>query len=515
MAINLKVPETKELRPRITVLGVGGAGGNAVNNMIEAGLEGVEFVVANTDAQALAQSKCGRKIQMGTMTTEGLGAGAQPDIGRAGAEETLDEIMEQLAGSHMVFIAAGMGGGTGTGAAPVIARAVREAGILTVGVVTKPFSLEGDRRMRVAERGIAELQQFVHTLIVIPNQNLFRVANDRTTMAQAFAMADEVLHAGVRGVTDLIVMPGLINLDFADIKSVISEMGKAMMGTGEAEGEDRAMRAADMAISNPLLDDVTMKGAKGVLINITGGPDLMLFEVEQAANRIRAEVDPDANIIFGNTILPDLEGRIRVSVVATGIDAELTKMPMPDKVRTLHPHLNIRQPARVPQPAPVPAAPHPVANPVHASVEVLANQMGAEKTTERAAEDYVLGGMDAPEISAEPASAARYAATETYRPLEQQPLARPPERARAPEKKSSGWGFFGRKKPAPDMRVEPLQEPRASLAERPAPRASAQPTAPLQQPQGEAPRANADDLFPDHKRDEQFEIPAFLRRQSN
>ena len=508
MAINLKVPETKELRPRITVLGVGGAGGNAVNNMIESGLEGVEFVVANTDAQALAQSKCSRRIQMGLTTTEGLGAGAQPDVGRAGAEETLNEIMEQLAGSHMVFIAAGMGGGTGTGAAPVIARAVREAGILTVGVVTKPFSLEGDRRMRVAERGIAELQQYVHTLIVIPNQNLFRVANDRTTMAQAFAMADEVLHAGVRGVTDLIVMPGLINLDFADIKSVISEMGKAMMGTGEAEGEDRAMRAADMAISNPLLDDVTMKGAKGVLINITGGPDLMLFEVEQAANRIRAEVDPDANIIFGNTILEDMEGRIRVSVVATGIDAELTKMPMPEKVRTLHPHLNIRQPVRVPQPAPVPAAPPPVANPVHASVEALANQMGAEKLNP--ADDYILGGSDAPEIAPEPMpTAARYAATESYRPLEQQPLAH-----RAPEKKSSGWGFFGRKKSAPDLRVEPAQEPRAAAAERSVPRASAQPLPPMPQPQ-EVPRNNADDLFPDHKRDEQFEIPAFLRRQSN
>ncbi|HTC83646.1 MAG TPA: cell division protein FtsZ [Rhizomicrobium sp.] len=515
MAINLKIPETKELRPRITVLGVGGAGGNAVNNMIEAGLEGVEFIVCNTDAQALAQSKCGRRIQMGTMTTEGLGAGAQPDVGRAGAEESLEEIMEQLSGSHMVFIAAGMGGGTGTGAAPVIARAVREAGILTVGVVTKPFSLEGDRRMRVAERGIAELQQFVHTLIVIPNQNLFRVANDRTTMAQAFAMADEVLHAGVRGVTDLIVMPGLINLDFADIKSVISEMGKAMMGTGEAEGEDRAMRAADMAISNPLLDDVTMKGAKGVLINITGGPDLMLFEVEQAANRIRAEVDPDANIIFGNTILQEMEGRIRVSVVATGIDAELTKMAMPEKVRTLHPHLNLRQPPRVPQPVPVSAMPHPAANPVHASVEALANQIGAEKTAaERAAEAYVLGGSDAPEIAAESgAVAAKYAASESYhRPLEQEHMAQNPRMA--PEKKSSGWGFFGRKKHAPDLRVEPAPEPRAAM-ERSAPRATAQSLPPLPQVQGEAPRNNADDLFPDHKRDEQFEIPAFLRRQSN
>jgi cell division protein FtsZ len=328
------IADISEMKARIIVLGVGGAGGNAVNNMIESGLEGVDFVVANTDAQALAQSQCSRRIQLGAGTTEGLGAGAQPDIGRAGAEESMNEIMDQLSGSHMVFIAAGMGGGTGTGAAPVIARAVREAGILTVGVVTKPFALEGDRRMRVAEKGIAELQQFVHTLIIIPNQNLFRVANDRTTMAQAFAMADEVLHAGVRGVTDLIVQPGLINLDFADIKAVITEMGKAMMGTGEAEGEDRAQRAADMAISNPLLDDVTMKGAKGVLINITGGPDLMLFEVEQAANRIRAEVDPDANIIFGNTILPEMEGQIRVSVVATGIDAEAVAAPTPGKVFT-------------------------------------------------------------------------------------------------------------------------------------------------------------------------------------
>jgi cell division protein FtsZ len=513
MAINLKVPENKELRPKITVLGVGGAGGNAVNNMIEAGLEGVEFVVANTDAQALAQSKCQRRIQLGATTTEGLGAGAQPDVGRAGAEETMDEIMEQLAGSHMVFIAAGMGGGTGTGAAPVIARAVREAGILTVGVVTKPFSLEGDRRMRVAEKGIGELQQFVHTLIVIPNQNLFRVANDRTTMAQAFAMADEVLHAGVRGVTDLIVMPGLINLDFADIKSVISEMGKAMMGTGEAEGEDRASRAADMAISNPLLDDVTMKGAKGVLINITGGPDLMLFEVEQAANRIRAEVDPDANIIFGNTILDDMEGRIRVSVVATGIDAEGLKMPLPEKVRTLHPHLNLktRAPATATAaPAPAPQmAPAAQANPVHATMDALASEMGIEKSP---AEAYILGGEDAPEVRAEAAPMTKYPVTESYRPLEQQPLA-----PRAEEKKA-GWSIFGRKKPASDMRAEPAPEPRAAQA--PVQRATAQPVQQAAMPQPPmtptvSPGQNGDDLFPEHKRDEQFEIPAFLRRQSN
>src|ERR1700688_2055169 len=349
MSISLRIPEVTELLPRITVLGVGGAGGNAVNNMIASKLEGVEFIVATTDAQSLAQSKAERRIQLGARVTEGLGAGARPDVGRAGAEESLDEILEQLSGSHMVFITAGMGGGTGTGAAPVIARAVREMGILVVGVVTKPFAFEGDKRMRTAERGITELQQFVHTLIVIPNQNLFRVANDRTTFAQAFAMADEVLHAGVRGVTDLIVMPGLINLDFADIKSVISEMGKAMMGTGEAEGEDRAQKAADMAISNPLLDDVSMKGARGVLINITGGPDMMLFEVDQAANRVRAEVDPDANIIFGGTILENMEGRLRVSVVATGIEAEQIAH-MPDNVEQLRPHARAAQLGAKPEP---------------------------------------------------------------------------------------------------------------------------------------------------------------------
>jgi cell division protein FtsZ len=497
MAINLTIPEAQELRPRITVLGVGGAGGNAVNNMIEAGLEGVDFVVANTDAQALAQSKADRKIQLGVNTTEGLGAGAQPEVGRAGAEESMQEIMEHLSGAHMVFIAAGMGGGTGTGAAPVIARAVREAGILTVGVVTKPFALEGDRRMRVAERGIAELQQFVHTLIVIPNQNLFRVANDRTTMSQAFAMADEVLHAGVRGVTDLIVMPGLINLDFADIKSVISEMGKAMMGTGEAEGEERAMRAADMAISNPLLDDVTMKGAKGVLINITGGPDLMLFEVEQAANRIRAEVDPDANIIFGNTILPDMEGRIRVSVVATGIDADILKLP--EKVHALRPNLKPMQPFRLD-----PAKPAAPVNPVQAQMDSLAAELNANAAPSmKADEAYILGGNEAPAIEEtlpeEPLVAARYPATESYRPLDQQPLARS-----QPEKKG-GWSLFGRKKTGvPDMRAEPKVEPR---------RASAQPMQRAAAPEPLPPAG--EDLFPDHGHDDQFEIPAFLRRQSN
>src|SRR5215469_16793396 len=366
MTIKFKAPEMTELRPRITVLGVGGAGGNAVNNMIASKLEGVEFVVANTDAQSLAQSKAERRIQIGAQLTEGLGAGARPDVGRAGAEESLEEILEQLAGSHMVFITAGMGGGTGTGAAPVIARAVREQGILTVGVVTKPFAFEGEKRMRVAMRGIEELQAYVDTLIIIPNQNLFRVANDRTTFSQAFAMEDDVLHSGVRGVTDLIVMPGLINLDFADIKTVMSEMGKAMMGTGEAEGEERAMKAAEAAISNPLLDDVSMKGARALLINITGGPDLTLLEADQAANRIRAEVDPDANIIFGGTILENMEGRLRVSVVATGIEAEALAQ-LPKNVETLRPRLKPVQSLPEPQPKPKPlVSPSPVHRQVHA-----------------------------------------------------------------------------------------------------------------------------------------------------
>ena len=325
MSINLSVPFANpmtELRPRITVIGVGGAGGNAVNNMIRSHLEGVEFIVANTDSQALAQSSCERRIQLGVTVTQGLGAGSRPDIGRIAAEEALEGIIQEMRGSNMVFIAAGMGGGTGTGAAPVIARAAREQEILTVGVVTKPFHFEGQHRMRIAESGIEELEQFVDTLIIIPNQNLFRVANERTTFAEAFKMADDVLHSGVRGVTDLMVMPGLINLDFADIRAVMSEMGKAMMGTGEASGENRAEDAAMAAISNPLLDDVSMKGARGVLINITGSLDMTLFEVDGAANKIRAEVDPDAFIIFGSTFDDSLEGKIRVSVVATGMDVE-------------------------------------------------------------------------------------------------------------------------------------------------------------------------------------------------
>jgi len=329
MTINLNIPDIRELKPRITVFGVGGAGGNAVNNMITAGLQGVDFVVANTDAQALTTSKAERIIQMGVQATEGLGAGSQPDVGRAAAEEVFDEIRDHLSGAHMVFVTAGMGGGTGTGAAPVIAKAAREAGILTVGVVTKPFHFEGQRRMRVAEGGISELQKCVDTLLIIPNQNLFRVANEKTTFADAFAMADQVLYSGVACITDLMVKEGLINLDFADVRTVMREMGKAMMGTGEAEGEKRALTAAEAAISNPLIDDASMKGAKGLLISITGGRDLTLYEVDEAATRIREEVDQDANIIVGATFDEGLDGIIRVSVVATGIDQAVAQRGSP------------------------------------------------------------------------------------------------------------------------------------------------------------------------------------------
>ncbi|HJM92206.1 MAG: cell division protein FtsZ [Alphaproteobacteria bacterium] len=320
MTINLNAPQMTELKPRIVVIGVGGAGGNAVNNMISSGLEGVEFIVANTDSQALTQSTADRRIQLGAAITQGLGCGARPDVGRAAAEEAIDQILDHMAGTHMAFITAGMGGGTGTGAAPVIAEALRAQGILTVGVVTKPFQFEGSQRLLSAERGIEELQTFVDTLIVIPNQNLFRIANEKTTFADAFSMADDVLHSGVRGITDLMINPGLINLDFADVKTVMAEMGKAMMGTGEAEGEKRAVEAAEAAISNPLLDDVSMQGARGVLINITGGMDLTLYELDEAANRVRQEVDPNANIIVGSAIEDSLNGRMRVSVVATGIE---------------------------------------------------------------------------------------------------------------------------------------------------------------------------------------------------
>jgi cell division protein FtsZ len=353
MTINLNIPDIRELKPRITVFGVGGAGGNAVNNMITAGLQGVDFVVANTDAQALTMSKAERVIQMGVQVTEGLGAGSQPDVGRAAAEEVLDEIRDHLSGAHMVFVTAGMGGGTGTGAAPVVAKTARDLGILTVGVVTKPFHFEGQRRMRIADSGIAELQKSVDTLLIIPNQNLFRVANEKTTFADAFALADQVLYSGVACITDLMVKEGLINLDFADVRAVMREMGKAMMGTGEAQGEKRALTAAEAAIANPLIDDASMKGAKGLLISITGGRDLTLYEVDEAATRIREEVDSDANIIVGATFDESLDGMIRVSVVATGIDkASLQQLPQAP----------LRPAAPIPAPHAAPAAPAPTSS---------------------------------------------------------------------------------------------------------------------------------------------------------
>jgi len=335
MTLNLMMPQQDDLKPRITVFGVGGAGGNAVNNMIEKQLEGVEFVVANTDAQALQQINAAHKIQMGVKVTEGLGAGARPAVGAAAAEESIEEIVDQLAGAHMCFITAGMGGGTGTGAAPIIAQAARELGVLTVGVVTKPFQFEGAKRMRQAEEGVETLQKMVDTLIIIPNQNLFRLANEKTTFTEAFSMADDVLYQGVKGVTDLMVRPGLINLDFADVRAVMDEMGKAMMGTGEGTGEDRAIQAAEKAIANPLLDEISLKGARGVLINITGGYDLTLFELDEAANRIREEVDAEANIIVGSTLDNDMDGAMRVSVVATGIDTNISVGDVPVPRRSL------------------------------------------------------------------------------------------------------------------------------------------------------------------------------------
>jgi cell division protein FtsZ len=376
MSINLKIPDVRELKPRITVFGTGGAGGNAVNNMITSGLQGVDFVVANTDAQALTMSKAERIIQMGVAVTEGLGAGSQPEVGRAAAEEAIDEIRDHLQGAHMVFVTAGMGGGTGTGAAPVVARCAKEAGILTVGVITKPFHFEGMRRMRVAEAGISELQKVVDTLLIIPNQNLFRVANEKTTFADAFAMADQVLYSGVACITDLMVKEGLINLDFADVRAVMREMGKAMMGTGEASGEKRALSAAEAAISNPLIDDASMKGARGLLISITGGKDLTLYEVDEAATRIREEVDQDANIIVGATFDEGLEGIIRVSVVATGID-----------------HAGLQRPVTVPE-----------GRIAELTQKLRADQMRAEQQQQRATADRIEARMPSPAAAPAPAA---------------------------------------------------------------------------------------------------------------
>jgi cell division protein FtsZ len=493
--INLSIPkDEQEMKPRITVVGVGGAGGNAVNNMIRSNLVGCEFVVCNTDAQSLQQSTAHRKIQLGIGVTRGLGAGSRPDVGRAAAEEALDEILEAMQGSNMVFITAGMGGGTGTGAAPVIARIARESGILTVGVVTKPFHFEGSHRMRVAETGIEELQKFVDTLIIIPNQNLFRVANDRTTFADAFKMADDVLHSGVRGVTDLMVMPGLINLDFADIRTVMGEMGKAMMGTGEAAGDRRATDAAEAAISNPLLEDVSMKGARGVLINITGGLDMTLFEVDEAANRIREEVDPEANIIFGSTFDETLSGKMRISVVATGIDAEVAVQGRP--AIALVSNRDAVAPAAYAQPALTQNAAMASADPARAESDPEPVPQAAE-TAESAA--MRGGAFIAPkpvdlgparpipltQPAVPPAAAAREA------------VPRPKGRVPSLIERVTG---VGRARP-------PLPEPQRPVA---APATPGKPTA--------APRLaplEPEDRPGLSKEEDLLDIPAFLRRQAN
>ncbi|PWE29111.1 cell division protein FtsZ [Pararhodobacter marinus] len=407
MALTLGVSQAQDLTPRITVFGVGGAGGNAVNNMIDQNLEGVDFVVANTDAQALQQSKASTRIQLGVEATEGLGAGARPEVGANAAAETLEDIMDHLSGAHMCFITAGMGGGTGTGAAPIIAQAAREMGILTVGVVTKPFAFEGAKRMRQAEQGVEELQKVVDTLIIIPNQNLFRLANERTTFTEAFSLADDVLYQGVKGVTDLMVRPGMINLDFADVRAVMDEMGKAMMGTGEATGEDRARQAAEKAIANPLLDEISLNGAKGVLINITGGHDLTLFELDEAANLIRNKVDPEANIIVGSTLDPEMEGAIRVSVVATGIEAQPVTAEVPR--RRLAEPLPVEQPVQE-------AAPEPAYEPEAQDHGYDHNGYQSYDAAEAPAQyDDGFGYEHEPQQAHQPA-AQRYDAPESYAP---------------------------------------------------------------------------------------------------
>lgn len=403
MSIEFLPPEVDELRPRISVIGVGGAGGNAIANMIAAQVQGVDFIVANTDAQALNTSAAERRIQLGLKITQGLGAGSRPEIGRAAAEETIEQVERALEGAHMCFIAAGMGGGTGTGAAPVIAKAARDRGILTVGVVTKPFSFEGSRRTKAAEAGIAELQKHVDTLIVIPNQNLFLIANPSTTFKEAFEMADEVLQQGVRGITDLMVMPGLINLDFADVRSVMGEMGKAMMGTGEAEGDNRAIEAAEKAINNPLLDGVSMKGAKGVIISITGGEDMRLMEVDEAASHIKELVDPDANIIWGSAFNNGLDGKIRVSVVATGIEADAASAPEPARVFAFPTARKSEEIIRTPEPV---LAPAPVPQPVEsvAAAAPAASTPTAETAPVVASEPVIEA---APVMAPPPAAAPR------------------------------------------------------------------------------------------------------------
>jgi cell division protein FtsZ len=501
MAISLSAPRATELKPRIVVFGIGGAGGNAVNNMIDAGLEGVEFVVGNTDAQQLQFAKTERRIQLGVQVTQGLGAGAHPEVGMSAAEESIPEIGEHLDGAHMVFITAGMGGGTGTGAAPIIAKCARERGILTVGVVTKPFHFEGRHRMRLADAGIAELQRYVDTLIVIPNQNLFRVANERTTFAEAFGMADQVLHSGVRSITDLMVLPGLINLDFADVRTVMTEMGKAMMGTGEATGEDRALMAAQNAIQNPLLDEVSLKGAKAVLVNVTGGLDMTLLEVDEAANAISEQVDPEANIIFGAAFDPTLEGMIRVSVVATGMDGA--------SIAAIEPKIERRSLQAEPLRATVtPRAPEAVA----AELAPVAAMAAEPELTMDAREE------EQPDIFSAPVAAEAAPAEPVIQPmtrivdpgaaepsdLRDEPLFAEP--AYEPRRPRGGFlSIFGGR-PRFDT---PQQAPAAQAAPAPAPR-----TAPAPSRGGAQPMEVAQHVE-DADQNEDLEIPSFLRRLAN
>ena len=535
MTLNLHLPDDQdELKPRITVFGVGGAGGNAVNNMIDKALDGVEFVVANTDAQALQQNRAPARVQMGIKATEGLGAGARPSVGALAAEEAIDEILDHLAGSHMCFITAGMGGGTGTGAAPIIAQAARELGVLTVGVVTKPFQFEGGKRMRQAEEGVEALQKVVDTLIIIPNQNLFRLANEKTTFTEAFALADDVLYQGVKGVTDLMVRPGLINLDFADVRAVMDEMGKAMMGTGEAEGEERAITAAEKAIANPLLDEISLRGAKGVLINITGSHDLTLFELDEAANVIREQVDPDANIIVGSTLDTSMEGKMRVSVVATGIDASEESKQIPVPRRSLKEPLDVQKPAEAP--APVAAQEAAPQRTVIEPMPIAAEQASPEPTlfdsTEMEAEEPPRAYTHAPEpdmlIAAEPPQA-------TYDPA---PTPADAPGAPSPAELARLRAAIGRSAPAPEApEAHPApvaQRAKPVAAPEPAPatgrfgigsligrmsgnsEASHQPPAGRAQPSVGRPRHDVYEESAEHDPEqERIEVPAFLRRQAN
>ncbi|EYD71235.1 cell division protein FtsZ [Limimaricola hongkongensis] len=573
MALNLSLPGQEDLKPRITVFGVGGAGGNAVNNMIEKELDGVEFVVANTDAQALQQSRAQAKIQMGVKVTEGLGAGARATVGAAAAEESIEEIVDHLAGAHMCFITAGMGGGTGTGAAPIIAQAARELGVLTVGVVTKPFQFEGGKRMKQAEAGVEALQKVVDTLIIIPNQNLFRLANENTTFTEAFALADDVLYQGVKGVTDLMVRPGLINLDFADVRAVMDEMGKAMMGTGEADGEDRAVQAAEKAIANPLLDEISLEGAKGVLINITGGYDLTLFELDEAANKIREKVDPEANIIVGSTLDTGMEGRMRVSVVATGIDAVAKIEDTPVPRRKMSEPLRERVSAEDEAPAaPVPPRREaPQQQPARAQAPAAPRREAPQARPEPeqpAYEDDFAGGFDTRR------TAPREEPQQRFQPQQDDDLPPPAyePRREAPQAESAPESFVapapragGERSPEQMARLRAAaqnqprqQQPERAEMPRAEPRSPAAPTRgaeadrqqprfginslinrmtgqgeqpaspaaqPRQQPQAQRPQPQqpsgprqapnwSDDGETDPEQ-ERIEIPAFLRRQAN